>query len=173
MIAAFSLQSENYTRSSSGSGNQVIYNNANGVSSDTRFPIPWATVTLKCSGNRFVWVGFVPYSDGSNFVEQTGARIITHSGDQNHDTEERIYFVRDSSTDFAILDFRNRCQNPVTQTTGTLDWYGTSWLWALDRPAAGNHTYTVDFYYKGNVSNGRNSGIQFNYAYLVAKELLF
>lgn len=171
MIGFYSLQSENQV-TSSGSGSSDLYQGLT-KTDGVRYDIAWSEITLKCSGNKFVYYGFKTYGDGSNTTGFTGFRVRPHVGAQNHDTELRMYIQRDGS-DIACFDFRSRVQNPVGENGSTFDGlFGTDSVFLLDRPSAGNHTYKAQFYYHANVGTGSGALFQFWYVKAFVKELIF
>lgn len=167
MIANFSLQSENYALSS-GSGSTDRYTSAT-KTVDVRHSVSWSSVTLKCSGNRFVWVGLVTYGStlGGFLGFHLGVQVsgVAVSGT---DCEQKL-FIRRDSTDLNFFDFRSRVttSGPQVQTLGHV--FHGSQIFVLDRPTAGNHTYDLEWLWSG--SNSAN--MDFAYCKLMAKELLF
>lgn len=177
MIGVFSTQKQNRVQSSSGSGASTSMSGGS-YSTATKHAISFATVEIKCSGNSFVRVGFVPYGDGSTssgFAGQVRVRNSIADAYSNIDSINRIYFHR-GATVLGAHGLRCRTTQPASAGyTSAVDFrYPASTIFFLDRPSAGTHTYTAHWYHDElNAPSAQYNLLEFNYCYFEAVEWSF
>ena len=166
MIGVYSLQSENYALSNS-CGNYTLTNEAN---RNTVTDVTNLSVSLKVSGNAYVWVGLVPLYNSNGAGDGT---VNTTANNNDPDCQHNMYFKRDSTT-IADFNLRGRCGLGGSLTFVRRVSASGGVFFTLDRPAAGTYTYKVQVYY--NRSIGTTSvafGWGITYCKLLAKELNF